>query len=403
MDLPALAMPQELAWPAAAMLGWWLGEWGYQRLGLPRVSVYGLLGFVLGASQLGVLPSGRNEGALLMANMAFGLVLFEFGYRINLRWLLSNRWLTLTGLLESSFTFMAVLWLSVLSGLAMLPAAVVAALAMATSPAALLRTVNERHCSGQVTERALHLSALNCVLALLVFNTLVGVWTFQSSGSWLRAGWNSVVMLLASSALGASLGVLVPGLLRGAGRLSEDTTVVFALGVLLLVALAHGLRLSPVLAALSFGLMARHRRVALNRTQRGFGALGDLLTVLLFMFAASLLVWHQVLDGLLPGLALVGVRLLSKLVAVVALARPSGLSLRKGGLTALALTPISVFVILLLEQARLLGVDLLDQVAPLTAAILLAEVLGPLVAARALQWAGETTPEVAPLPRGSER
>ena len=94
-------MPQELAWPAAAMLGWWLGEWGYQRLGLPRVSVYGLLGFVLGASQLGVLPSGRNEGALLMANMAFGLVLFEFGYRINLRWLLSNRWLTLTGLLES--------------------------------------------------------------------------------------------------------------------------------------------------------------------------------------------------------------------------------------------------------------------------------------------------------------
>ena len=179
--------------------------------------------------------------------------------------------------------------------------------------------------------------------------------------------------------------------------------MVFALGVLLLVALAHGLRLSPVLAALSFGLMARHRRVALNRTQRGFGALGDLLTVLLFMFAASLLAWHQVLDGLLPGLALVGVRLLSKLVAVVALARPSGLSLRKGGLTALALTPISVFVILLLEQARLLGVDLLDQVAPLTAAILLAEVLGPLVAARALQWAGETTPEVAPLPRGSER
>ena len=58
MDLPALAMPQELAWPAAAMLGWWLGEWGYQRLGLPRVSVYGLLGFVLGASQLGVLPAG---------------------------------------------------------------------------------------------------------------------------------------------------------------------------------------------------------------------------------------------------------------------------------------------------------------------------------------------------------
>jgi Kef-type K+ transport system membrane component KefB len=400
MDLPVLAMPQELAWPAAAMLGWWLGEWGYRRLGLPRVSVYGLLGFVLGASQLGVLPSGRNEVALLMANMAFGLVLFEFGYRINLRWLLSNRWLTLTGLLEASLTFAAVLWLSLQAGLAMLPAAVVAALAMATSPAGLLRTVNERRSSGQVTERALHLSALNCVLAVLVFNALVGVWTFESSGSLLLAGWNSVVVMLASAGLGAGLGVLVPALLRGLGSFSEDATVVFALGVLLLVALAHGLRLSPVLAALSFGLMARHRRVALNRTQRGFGVLGDLLAVLLFMHVASLLSWQQVLPGLWPGLVLLAMRLLVKAVALMALARPSGLSLRKGWLTALALTPISVLVILLLEQARLLGVDLLDQVAPLTAAILLAEVLGPLVAAWALLWAGEVAPDERPLPHG---
>ena len=39
--------------------------------------------------------------------------------------------------------------------------------------------------------------------------------------------------------------------------------------------------------------------------------------------------------------------------------------------------PISVFVILLLEQTRYLGIDLIDQLAPLAAATLLLEVLGP--------------------------
>ena len=56
----------------------------------------------------------------------------------------------------------------------------------------------------------------------------------------------------------------------------------------------------------------------------------------------------------------------------------------------MALTPISVFVILLLEQARLLGIDLVDQLAPLAAVTLLLELIGPVVTQRALVAAGET-------------
>jgi hypothetical protein len=59
-------------------------------------------------------------------------------------------------------------------------------------------------------------------------------------------------------------------------------------------------------------------------------------------------------------------------------------------LTGLALTPISVFVILLLEQTRSLGIDLVDQLAPLAAATLLLELIGPVVTQRALMQAGES-------------
>ena len=59
-------------------------------------------------------------------------------------------------------------------GLAYMPAALVAALAMSTSPAAVLSVVNERGSSGQVTERAIHLTAFSCVLAVMVFKGVVG-------------------------------------------------------------------------------------------------------------------------------------------------------------------------------------------------------------------------------------
>ena len=49
----------------------------------------------------------------------------------------------------------------------LLAALLLASLAMSTSPAAIVRVVNEQRSSGQVTERVLHLTAVNCVLAVL--------------------------------------------------------------------------------------------------------------------------------------------------------------------------------------------------------------------------------------------
>jgi Kef-type K+ transport system membrane component KefB len=82
--------------------------------------------------------------------------------------------------------------------------------------------------------------------------------------------------------------------------------------------------------------------------------------------------------------------MLVKVAVLGGLARVSGISRRKGVLTGLAMTPISVFVILLLEQARYLGIDLVDQLAPLAAATLMLELIGPILTQRALIMAGES-------------
>jgi Kef-type K+ transport system membrane component KefB len=388
-----LSILTSLAWPFAITVAWLVGEFGQRWTGLPRISFYGLVGFILAAPQLGVLPRPETGTALLLADVAFGLILFELGYRINLRWLRTNPWIGVTALVEAGLTFVGVYLVAHAFGAALIDRLMLASLSMATSPATVVRVINEQKSSGQVTERALHLCALNCVLAVFAFNATVGLWIFRTFEDVGDALWNSLVVLGVSAFTGAVFGLVVPGILRLLGKLAQDATVAFALAVILLVAITYALGLSPVVAALAFGLTARHRRVAFSQAQRNFGALGELLTVVLFVFAASTLDWRRVWAGALLAVALVLVRLLAKTAGVTAFAHLSGISWRKGALTGVALTPLSVFVILLIEHARHAGVQIVEELRAVAAVTMLLEVFGPIILQRALVWAREA-PEI---------
>lgn len=384
-----LSVLTSLAWPLAIVLAWLAGEFGQRWTGLPRISFYGLVGFALGSSQLAVLPVPDLGPVALLANVAFGLILFELGNRINLRWLVANPWIGVAGLVEAALTFVAVYLVAAAFGTTQLTALLMAALSMATSPATVVRVINEQRSSGQMTERVLHLSALNCVLAVFAFNAIIGIWLFRTYDAVGEALWQSLVMLAGSILAGAVFGVAVPALLRAIGNAHQDATVAFALAVILLVALCDASGLSPVVAALAFGLIVRYRRVAFTQTQRNFGALGEVLTVLLFVYAASTLNWQLVAAGGMMAVVVVLVRMLAKVAGVTAFAHLSGVTWRKGALTGLGLAPLAVFVILLLEHARYAGLRVVEELHAMAAVTMLLEVFGPIIIQRALIWARE--------------
>ncbi len=388
LDLTTLAA--DLAWPLALLIAWTAGELGQRWLGVPRISIYATVGFLLASSQAGLLPQTPSDHILLLANIAFGLILFEAGYRLNLRWFRANPWLAATSLAESALSFGAVYWLVRAQGMDQEPARLLAALAMASSPATIVRVLNELRSSGQVTERVLHLSALNSALAVLVLKVLMGLTPSGDVGDVPLATYDTVLLLGAAALSGYLMGAFVPALLKAVRRTTQDSTIAYALAVIVLVALNHSLDFSPVLATLTFGLTSRHRRVFLTPTQRGFGTMGDLLAVLLFTFVAVRLEWRQVGAGLGLGAAILIVRQLAKSAAIGAFAFLSGTSWRKGLLTGLAMAPMSAIVIVVLEQSRMVGLGMLDRLAPLAAASLLMEMLGPVLVGRALHFAGET-------------
>lgn len=382
----------EILWPLALVLAWAGGEFGVRWLGLPRISGYGIIGFLLAQSQLGFLPNPSGGPVAMLADFAFALILFELGYRINLRWLRNNPWLGAISLVESLTSFFVVFAVARQFAMELEPSLLFAALAMATSPAAILRVANELNSAGQVTERSLHLSALNCLLSVIAFKFIAGYWVFSNAGNLFGAMWVSLIVVVVSVALGVLFGVSSVALLRRTVHPASSATIVFALSVLLLTALTTMLKFSPLLAAITFGVVARHRRIVLAPAQDNFGVLGEVLTVLLFVFVAATLDWQRMQDGIELALLVMLARLASKTIVTTALARPSGITWRKGFLTGLALTPQSVFVILLLEQSRHLGIGWINDMAGLAMLVLFLEIGAPLVTRWALVRSGEAHP-----------
>lgn len=381
---------QSMAWPLVLLLAWFLAERVHKTWGLPRVTSYVAVGLLGGLIDLPGLTTDV-PGLPFLANVALSLVLFELGYRINLRWFRHNPWMLALGLVESVVTFSAVYLATGFWDLPIDLRLIVAALAVSASPAGIVRVANELRSAGQVTERVMHLCAINCLFAVAALKLIIGHWHLATSGDLVTAAFGSIHVLATSAAVGAILGVSMPWLLRTGSTQERGVTVVFALAVLLLTTMSYGLKLSPLLAALTFGIVARERRVQLTNAQRDFGTAGDLLTVFLFVYIASLLNWADVGTGMLMGLVLIGVRTLTKVGCSLAAARLSGITERKGLLIGLALTPMSAFAIMLLEQSRLYGFEPAVQVLSVMAGMMLVqELLGPLVTQRALMAAHET-------------
>jgi len=381
---------QSIAWPLVLLLAWFIAERAHEVWHIPRVTSYVAVGLIGGLVNLPGLTTDV-PGLPFLANVALSLVLFELGYRINLRWFRHNPWVLVLGVVESIVTFAVMYWVSGWFNLATDLRLIIAALSISASPAGIVRVANELRSAGQVTERVLHLCAINCMVSVLALKLVVGYWYLSTSGDLVLAAFGSIHQVGTSVAVGGLLGVAVPWLLRLRNTHERGVTVVFALSVLLLTTAAYGLKLSPLLAALTFGIVARERRVHLTNAQRDFGTAGDLLSIFLFVYIASLLDWADVGTGMLLGILLILVRTASKVGCNLVAARLSGITERKGLLTGLALTPMSAFAILLIEQSRLYGfAPAVEVLSVMAGMMLLQELLGPVVTQRALLAAHET-------------
>ena len=389
------AAAQALPWHALLLLGAALAGEAVQRwLRLPRMLGWIAVGAALGPHALGALREADLAQMAPILDVALGVVLFELGQRVDPAWLRRNPGLLATSVLEAACAFGAMYAVLLAVEAPPLIAAVAAAIGISTSPAVILTVARELRAQGQVTERALLLSALNSAYAFVAVGVLMSWVAREHALDWRAAVLHPLYLVFGSLASAGAFAVATLALLRLLGR-RHDTQFLCVIALIAgAVWAAEQLRLSTALTLLAYGVGIRildRRRlfVALS-----FGRVGSILLILLFALTAARLDWRLFGPGAVAGGVLVAARIAGRQLGVLALAPAAALPLRKASLLALALTPMSaVAVVLLHETARFyprLGADL---GAIVVSAILMMELLGPLLAHFALSRAGEAAPE----------
>jgi Kef-type K+ transport system membrane component KefB len=389
MTTPWALQPDTLLGAALlALLAALLGEAVWRGLRWPRMLGYTLVGTALALAGLG--PSGHEPALRLAIDGALALLLFEAGARLNLRWLARNPWLLASSVAEAALAGLAV-W-TVLRSFAIAPdaAAPLAIIAAAVSPAVLLRVVGELHAAGQVTERLLTLAALNTLYAVLAMKLFSAGLLLSDPGTWLEALSPVLFSFCGSILVGAALGEGLALIARRLDLREENAMVLLLAAVLLALVVAKTLQLSALLVPLLAGIWLRNRSERPWVWPRHFGSAGGALVLVLFVAVGS--AWR--LDALAASVgvaaALVLTRAVAKSLAVLALARPSGLGVGQAMCLGVALLPMS-------GTAWVLGLDFAArhpvagaQVMPvLLAALALLELAAPLLVMASLRAAGE--------------
>jgi Kef-type K+ transport system membrane component KefB len=387
-------------WPIAlGSVGWFalllllaaaLGEAASRVLRLPKIAGYVLGGILLGPYGFAVYDAADVAQMQIFVDIAFGLLLFELGHRLDLGWLRLNPWLLASSVLEAGIGFGAVFAALVWLGVATSPAVTAAAIGMATSPAVILRIASELRAQGQVTERLLTLTALNNIYAVLTITGWLAWLHFERSSATATLVY-PLYLICGSFLLAAAGAIVVRYLLNVAGRSEEVGFLMLAGALILLITLARAAHLSMLLCLLVFGTLSKYIDPRLRAIPRPFGAAGSLFIVVLFtLTGASLDLQPLSQSALIVAAVYVVTRLCGKVVGVLSTARPSGINLRKAALLGAALSPMSGLATALMLNAAIVYSELTGEAGiALFAAVAMLELAAPIITHFALIAARE--------------
>jgi len=395
--------PGVVFWSALVLVaGGSLGELVFRKLALPRIVGYSAVGMVIA-----VMGQGAGEYYLagvvrVIVDLALGLLLFELGSRVSLRWLRANPALLCTSLAEAFFSFLAVFAALRWMGLSLNVAITCATLTMATSAAVIGRVASELHSAGQVTERMVIMTALNTLFAVLLHKLIIAWLNLDTVGDWMLAITQPLYTFGGSFLVAALLCGLVSWIARRLD-LRDENSVLLLLGLIMLaLTTARMFKLSTLLVPLLAGVMLRNTSERPWVWSRHFGTAGGVLVLMLFVIVGASWSVQSLVVGGVAALVLLLVRALVKGLVVTAGARWSGISLRQSLALTLALTPISGTALVLLADLQISHPSFATEVAPIVfSAIAIMELLGPIVVQWALRISGEL-PHSAATKKGTQ-
>jgi Kef-type K+ transport system membrane component KefB len=374
------------------VVGYAAGEW-IQRLRLPRLIGYLLIGALLGRQGLNLITPIVYSNIQLFVDVGFGMLLYDLGQRLDFQWMWRERWILVMAAGEMLLSFCACYFLLTALDFEPLQAARFAALTMSTSPIIVMYMARELGAEGQVTSRMLTLASLDSLGAFALSASLLSWNHLTLKGDIESVSLSLAYLLIGSAILGGLLYVTFHFLARWLSKSGSSQFILAMSMVLLGVGLAETLGLSVLCTLLAAGICVRNMGGPRHLEHVEFGVTAELFCVVLFISAGAS--WQIVTDAhsALAAAAVIGVRYLGKALPIYASAAFTPLGLRRAGLLALAMTPLSGFTtIFLLAPAGSIDFASPNLGPVLLTAVAILEILGPILVRFALRVARESRP-----------
>ena len=379
-----------------AMGGYVAHRWPW----LPSITGFMVVGLVAGPNVLGLISPEALEKSRILVDVALALILYRLGLSLDVKRFVNDRSLVFISLAESALTFAAVYVCLGWFGISGLAAAVIATIAISSSPAVLIHVAHELGASGPVTDRSMSLVALNNVIAFMAFAAVLPALYGQAEAPLFVMIGAPLYQVLGSAALGGVMGWVLHLAARKTKAAHQYQLALVIGAVMMTVGAALVLNLSALFAPLMLGMVVRSLERANLVADIEFGPSFELFFIVLFVYAGANMHVSEMLHYWPAALALVFARSGAKWLGVTTAASAFRTPLRQAATSGLLLMPMAGLAIGLVNTTvALFPAEGMVVGSMVLAAVAILETIGPPIAARALRWSGDRLDEHA----GTER
>lgn len=356
---------------------------------LPKIFGYIAIGFLIGPGAFNWVKPSVLEQSRLFIDISLGLILFEIGRYLDFSWLRHDRSLLRMSLAESGMTFILLFAALFALRLPWLPAALVATIAIVTSPAVLIMVTHDLNTHGPVTRRTLTLTSLNNLWGLIIFTALLPFVALDII-SLPQIFTHIAYQLLGAVMLALAMFAITLLLSRLTGKSAGGQFVLFVGMTVLAIGLARMFHLSTMLTLFIFGMAARNLDRRHRLTSVDFGAVARFFLIILFVLTGVYLQPRGIWQETLAVTAFIAVRFGAKFAGVCLFAKAGRLTRQQTWSTGLALMPMAGVALGMSFMLTNLNPELGSLLATIVStALALLNLMGPILVQWAFLKAGE--------------
>lgn len=362
-----------------------------RKFQVPKIISYLVAGLLIGPSGFGLLGKGISVTIAPVVDILIGIVFYELGRSVNIRWLWRQKITLVSCLFLMSLLFVAQLIYLISVGVAPLIAGLVAAIVMSTSPAVVLQTIKENRSEGQLTENLITIVALGNVVAYVIYSIVLSLIHFDQESITTTLLLEPLQKIIVSVVIGWFLAYLVSKASNYVKPDIDNQHLIIMTAIMMVIVVSGMLKISVLTCLLVLGLSIKVNAYKPNLHKDDLGIFSTLAYVLIFIFAGINIDLFSIQPNLIfIALGVIFIRLLIPYIWGSFFYKQINMTFKKATLLSVSLTPLSGIAILMLHDVNEFYPELSLQLnSLLVLVVMLMEFSGPVLTKWAIIKSGE--------------